>query len=132
MRRADDEPRLGTEGRRLVRWAGHELGQAEVEHLHIAVGSHHDVVWLDVTVRDAARMGGGQRAGDLHRHGDGLAYGQRAAVGTGPTTNHELPTTNCYGTGVESGFPCSATKVERRAAFVAPGLRPSCGTPLGM
>ena len=41
-----------------------ELGQAEVEHLHVAVGPQHDVFRLDVAVDDAGVVRGGERAGD--------------------------------------------------------------------
>ena len=40
-------------------------GQAEVEHLDVAVAPDHDVLGLDVAMHDAVRVGGGERAGDL-------------------------------------------------------------------
>ena len=39
--------------------------QAEVEHLHVAVGPDHDVLGLDVAMDDAGRVRGGERARDL-------------------------------------------------------------------
>ena len=68
VRRADDEPRLRAERRAVSSGRPvEELGQAEVEHLHVAIRPHHDVFRLDVTVGDPARVRGGQCARDLNR-----------------------------------------------------------------
>ena len=66
--------------RALVRLAIDQFGQTEVEHLHVAVGAHHDVLRFDVAVGDAALVGGGQCARDLHRDAHGLAHRDGAAV----------------------------------------------------
>jgi hypothetical protein len=57
---------------RTVRTAGvgvgerrQAAGQAEVEDLHVAVGTDHDVFGLDVAVDDPRGVGGGQRPGHL-------------------------------------------------------------------
>ena len=39
--------------------------EAEVEHLHVAVAAHHDVLGLDVAMDDAGGVRGGQRARHL-------------------------------------------------------------------
>ena len=54
-----------------------ELGEPEVEDLHVAVRAHHDVVRLDVAMDEAARMRGRERTGDLDADVDGLARRQR-------------------------------------------------------
>jgi len=42
-----------------------QLGQAEVQHFDQAVAPHHDVLRLDVPVRDPGLVRGGERGGDL-------------------------------------------------------------------
>ena len=44
---------------------GRRLGQAEVEHLHRAVGLHLDVAGLEIAMNDPSLVGGLQRVGDL-------------------------------------------------------------------
>ena len=53
------------------------LGQAEVEHLDLAIGGDHDVGRLEVAVDHAGLVGGLQRQGDLPRDGEGFVEGQR-------------------------------------------------------
>jgi hypothetical protein len=48
--------------------AAHQLCEAEVEHLHSTILSDHHVGGLEVSVDDAACVGGGQGVGD--RDGD--------------------------------------------------------------
>ena len=45
--------------------------QAEVEHLHVAVGPDHDVLRLDVAVHDAGGMRGAERPRHLAADVDG-------------------------------------------------------------
>ena len=47
--------------------------QAEVEHLHVAVAAHHDVLGLDVAMDDA----GGVRRGQRPRHLPADVHGRR-------------------------------------------------------
>ena len=49
----------------LRRRIGERAGDPEVEHLHLALGSHHDVVRLEIAVDDLLAMGGGEGRGDL-------------------------------------------------------------------
>ena len=44
-----------------------ELGQAEVQHFHEAVGTDHHVFRLEVAVNDPGLVRGGERLGDLQR-----------------------------------------------------------------
>jgi hypothetical protein len=53
------------------------LGDAEVEQLHGSRLAEHHVVWLEVAVDHAGRVGGGERLGDAARDGDGFRHGQR-------------------------------------------------------
>jgi hypothetical protein len=57
-----------------------ELGQAEVEDLDAAVASQEEVLGFEVSVDDAAVVGGGEAARHLASVVDGLARGQRRAV----------------------------------------------------
>ena len=61
--------RHGHAGRRLgdVLAFGDELGQAEVENLHLPRLGDEDVRRLDVAMDDALRVRGAERFGDLHR-----------------------------------------------------------------
>src|SRR6266542_1387634 len=43
-----------------------ELSQSAIEDFHIAIAPHHDVLWLDIAVRDPGRMGRLKRVGDLN------------------------------------------------------------------
>jgi hypothetical protein len=52
--------------------------KAEVEHLDVAIGPHHDVVRLQVAVDDAAPMGRGERRQDLTRDAKAARQWQRA------------------------------------------------------
>ena len=77
--RAHDQPGVGAErGPLPVVFHHRQLGQAEVQHLQVAVGPDHDVLGLDVAVHDAAPMRGRERAGHLRADidrftdGDGL------------------------------------------------------------
>src|SRR5439155_16536506 len=45
-----------------------EFCQAEIQHLHDAVTAHHDVLRLDVTMRNPGGVGCGERARRLDRH----------------------------------------------------------------
>ena len=83
--------RVAIRGPRRVGWAAGSqlLGQTEVEHLHPAVGGHHDVGRLQVAVDDALVVGGRQGVG--HGRGnlqDALerqpARGNRLAPATAP------------------------------------------------
>ena len=40
-------------GSRQARVYGGKAGHAEVEELHVAIGQHEDVAWLDIPVNDA-------------------------------------------------------------------------------
>jgi hypothetical protein len=80
--------RVGIDGARAA-WFD-QLGEAEVEHLRVALGRHHDVLGLDVAVDDARLMRGREGAGDVRSDrqplGDGAvptlgqACAQRGAV----------------------------------------------------
>jgi hypothetical protein len=52
-----------------------QLGDAEVQHLDVAVAAPHDVVGLDVAMHDAGRMRGAQCGGDLGGNRNGVGYG---------------------------------------------------------
>ena len=65
-----------------------DLGEAEVEDLHRAVGMDEDVLGLEVAVDDAARVRGGEAARDLRRPGERPAAGHRAA---GEQVGERLP-----------------------------------------
>ena len=56
-----------------------EGGDAEVEHLHVAVGPQHQVVGLDVAMHDRRGMRGRKRRRGLDRDVEDLAKRQRAA-----------------------------------------------------
>ena len=71
---ADCRARIGEPARR----AG-QLGEAEVEDLHLAVLGQHEVRRLDVAMDDAGVMGPRQPARHLQGDVDRLADGQRAA-----------------------------------------------------
>jgi hypothetical protein len=43
-----------------------EFGQAEVENLHVAIATQHDVFRLDVSMDNSVMMRCGQRAADLN------------------------------------------------------------------
>ncbi len=58
-----------------------EFGEAEVEHLGVAVGRHHDVLWFDVAMDDPGVMRRGKRAGDIGR--DRQPLGERPALALG-------------------------------------------------
>ena len=76
--RAEHETRLRRARQRrlaLVAGAG-DAGEAEVEHLHVAVVAHHHIVRLDVAVHDLRGVGDGERLGDLARDADGAVEGQ--------------------------------------------------------
>src|SRR5262245_44352843 len=45
-----------------------ELGQSEVQYLHVTVGPQHDIFGLDVAVSDPGGVRRRQRAGGLDRH----------------------------------------------------------------
>jgi hypothetical protein len=55
------------------------VGDAEVHHLHEALGHHHHVARLHVAVHDPLGVGGGERLGDLRADGGGLAGREHAA-----------------------------------------------------
>ena len=59
---------------------GGGLGEAEVGHLHLAVGRQLDVRGLQVAVDDAVLVGLLERLGDLLRDRDRLVHGDRAAL----------------------------------------------------
>ena len=83
-RRAEDRAGVGRmhaqrrrhRQRRGLRIALEHLGEAEVEHLHLAVGRDLDVCRLQISVDDTFVMSGLQRIGDLPRHIECLAYGE--------------------------------------------------------
>ena len=54
------------------------LGQAEVEHLHGAVGPHLDVCRLEIAMDDALLVRGFERLGDLPRDRQRLGERKRA------------------------------------------------------
>ncbi len=51
------------------------LGQAEIEHLHHAVGTQLHIGWLEVAVDDSALVRGVQSVGELSPDGNGLRDG---------------------------------------------------------
>ena len=55
-----------------------DLRQAEIENLDEAVAGNHQILGLQVPVRDARFMRLGQPLGNLRRDFNGFAYGQRA------------------------------------------------------
>ena len=55
------------------------LGQAEVEHLHGAVGAHHDVGGLEIAVDDAPLVSGLERLDDLRRDAQRIVQRDRPA-----------------------------------------------------
>jgi len=56
-----------------------QLGEPEIEDLHAAVVRHHDVGGLEVTVGDAALMGGAERRGNGHGNLEEALAGHPAA-----------------------------------------------------
>ncbi len=56
-----------------------QLGETEVQDLHVAVRAQHDVFRLDVAVDDAGGVGGDERAGDLRRHVERFAHAEGGA-----------------------------------------------------
>ena len=75
--------RVGPHGERGVQrrpagWRLQELGQPEVEHLHLAACGDDDVGALDVAMDDAPAVRFGQRVGHLPGDVHGLAHGERA------------------------------------------------------
>jgi len=56
-----------------------QLGQAEVENLHPPIGGDHHVLGLEIAVRDALGVRGGEPLCDGARVLHGLARRQRAA-----------------------------------------------------
>ena len=65
----------GRSGHGHVR-AAHQLGQAEVDDLHLAVIVDQDIGRLDVPVQDAVLVGGGESLGDLNGDRGRLLQGQ--------------------------------------------------------
>ncbi|KAG0506295.1 MAG: hypothetical protein Udaeo_03200 [Candidatus Udaeobacter sp.] len=45
-----------------------QFGNPEIQHLHVAVRSQHDVLRFDIAVDDAGCVRGSQRRGHLHRN----------------------------------------------------------------
>ena len=43
----------------------HHFSQTKIQHLHIAVKTHHDVFWLQIAMDDARTMGCAKRLQDL-------------------------------------------------------------------
>ena len=68
------EQHAGLARRRLV---GDGSGEPEVGHLDLAVAADDDVLWLDVAVDEAGRVGGAQRQQDRLEDRDRLARRQR-------------------------------------------------------
>ena len=56
------------------------LGNAEVEHLDLAVGRERDISGLQVAMDDPLLVRRVERIGQLSRHGHGLAHRQGAAL----------------------------------------------------
>ena len=56
-----------------------QLGEAEVEDLHVAGARQEQVLGLEIAMHDAFFVCGGQAARDLHRDLHGLAHRQRPA-----------------------------------------------------
>ncbi len=54
----------------------HEARQAEIEHLHVAVGAHHDVLGLHVAMHDAGRVRRRERPRHLPPNLDDRAGGR--------------------------------------------------------
>jgi hypothetical protein len=78
-RRAEDHARHGRVHRDRRRHRGaaggrdrriHRFREAEVEHLHRAVGPQLDVGWLEIAVDDALVVRGAKRIGDLAGNGE--------------------------------------------------------------
>ena len=71
--------------RRLRRCAGRarfrhgQLGQAEVENLHVAVARDENVFRFQIAMENAVIVCGSQSANDLQRIVDSFAHGQRPA-----------------------------------------------------
>jgi hypothetical protein len=55
-------------GRKRRVGRAHRFGDAEVQYLDPAVGTHHDVLGLDVSVHDSSRVRGRQRVGNRKRN----------------------------------------------------------------
>ena len=55
-------------------------GDAEIHHLHVAVGLHHDVLRLDVAVDDVLVVGHGEGLAHLGADFSGLALVDGAAL----------------------------------------------------
>jgi hypothetical protein len=67
-RRADIQRLRRRVGRRCSQRGFHlQLGEAEVEHLHIAAVGHHQVLGLQVAMHDAGSVRGAERVGRLRR-----------------------------------------------------------------
>ncbi len=58
-----------------------DLGEAEVGHLHLAVGVDEYIGRLDVAVDDAQRMRGGERIADMGGNGVGVLGGESSLTG---------------------------------------------------
>jgi hypothetical protein len=86
-----------------------QLGQAEVEHLDRVVVGDHDVGGLDVAVKDALGVGGGQGVGDGDEGVEGLARRHGAlgpdALAQGPALDqlHDQEVLAVLGQDVEQG-----------------------------
>ena len=82
--RPDHHPDAGVDGPRGarigIRCTLGELGDAEVEHLHVAVRPQHQVVGLDVAMHDAGRVRRCQRRGGLDGDLENLAQRQLATL----------------------------------------------------
>ena len=74
-RRGCDRGRIGARARRRAGLQG--LGQAEIEHLHRAIGPHLDVGGFQVAVNDAALVRGFERFGDLAGEHERFGNGNR-------------------------------------------------------
>ena len=84
-------------------WCG-RFRDAEIEHLDAPFASHHDVVGLDVAMRDADRMRGRQRIGDLRADLRHFPNGDAQAAQRRPL----------YELGDEIGDPVVGADVEER------------------
>lgn len=81
--RAQQGTRGGDSGSGVLRLegaAGEQAGQAEIDHLGVAVVPHHDVFGFDVPVHNPGGVGRGQRpghlAGEVHQFRQGKAPGR--------------------------------------------------------
>ena len=100
----------------FVAVGGKQLGDAEVEQFHLALGSHHDVRGLEVAVHDEGAMGGVYGPADLDEQGQSLAQSEPSAARVfddrGPFDQFEGNEGQAFGRDVAFDQACDAGVLE--------------------